>query len=712
MKHLKNIRLVCYWAIALLIAATSAYAQKKKLTIEETVFAAPITPTSLRNLTPGSKEGIYYHTPVVNGKEFLVRGNYLTKKIDTLGKTEELFAGIKNIAQIITRQDGSWLVFGNQTLYQYYPDSKLNIKIGQLEKEAENIDINAESGNVAYTKENNLNIFTKPNFVSVTAEPEKAIVYGKAVHRNEYGINKGTFWSPKGNMLAFYRMDERMVTDYPYVDISTIPASEKPFKYPMAGQASHEVTVGVFNISTKKTVYLNTTGPRDQYLTNVTWSPDEKQIYIAVLNRPTNLMQLNVYDAESGAFINTLFEEIHDKYVEPENGPLFLKRSKQFIWQSERNGYNHLYLYSTEGKLLSQLTDGEKVVTKVIGIDPKEEFIYVQMAEDHGMNYRIYKVGLKKKLQQVLTPEAGEHNAILHPSGKEIYIIKQSPTEPRSIYVLQTNDAKKIGTIHTAANPFAQYDVPQIEHLTLKASNGMVLNGRLIKPADFSPTKKYPVIVYVYGGPHAQMIKNTWLLGASPLLLYWAQEGYLVFTLDNRGSANRGLAFEQETYRRLGTAELEDQLTGINYLKQLPYVDANRIGVHGWSFGGFMTTTMLCKAPDVFKVGIAGAPVIDWKMYEIMYTERYMDTPEENPQGYETANLLNYAKDLKGKLMLIHGTADDVVVWQHTIAFVQKAIQNGVDVDYFIYPGHGHGIAGKDRLHLHKKMTQYFKQNL
>jgi dipeptidyl-peptidase-4 len=709
--HFRSGLFICLIIFVQLFAVLHTSAQKKKISIEETVFAGSIMPANLRNITPVQGDGVFYHTPIVKGKEYLVKGNFVTAKYDTIGATETLFQGVKNIAQILIRSDARWMVLGGGKVLLFDPNTARSELIMQLDQEGENHDYEPSRLQVAYTKGHNLYIQTADGTTTITNETDPGIVSGKAAHRSEYGITKGTFWSPKGNLLAFYRMDERMVTDYPFVDISSVPAAHKPSKYPMAGQKSHQVTLGVYDLSTKKCTYIKPEGDPEQYLTNITWSPDEQEVYIAVLNRATNHMKLNSYNAKTGDFVKTLFEEKHDKYVEPENGPFFLPGKSTFVWQSERNGYNHLYLYNLNGKLIRQLTEGNKVVTRIYGTDTKAEHLYVQIAEDNGMNYRIYKVGIANKSMTALTPEPGEHTAIMHPSGQQLIISMQSPNVPRSIYAIN-HTGKKLSQIFTAPNPLAAYEVPSIEAVSLTAVNGMALNGRIIKPANFDPAKKYPVIIYVYGGPHAQMIKNSWCMAASPLLLYWAQEGFLVFTVDNRGSANRGLSFEQETYRRLGTPELEDQLTGVQYLKQLPYVDADRIGVHGWSFGGFMTTTMLCKAADVFKVGIAGAPVIDWKMYEIMYTERYMDTPTENPAGYETANLLNYAKDVKGRLMLIHGTSDDVVVWQHTIAFLQKAIQSGVDVDYFIYPGHGHGVGGRDRLHLHKKMTRYFKEYL
>ena len=273
-------------------------------------------------------------------------------------------------------------------------------------------------------------------------------------------------------------------------------------------------------------------------------------------------------------------------------------------------------------------------------------------------------------------------------------------------------NGKVTQTLLKAENPYKDYKVGELTLFQLKAEDGTPLNARLIKPVDFDPKKKYPAIVYLYGGSHAQLVSDSWRGGADRWMEMMAQKGYVVFTMDNRGSAHRGIKFEQATHRQLGTAELSDQLKGVDYLKSQPWVDAARMGIYGWSFGGFMTTSMMLKQPDIFKAAVAGGPVMDWRLYEVMYAERYMDTPEENPEGFESANLLSKVKNLKGRLLLIHGTVDDVVVWQHSLSFLKKAVDEGVLVDYFVYPGHPHNVRGKDRVHLMRKITQYFEDHL
>jgi len=562
---------------------------------------------------------------------------------------------------------------------------------------------------VAYMLENNLYIKKGEDTHLVSKETNPDVLVGQSVHRNEFGISKGTFWSPSGGKLAFYRMDQSMVTDYPLVDISTQPAKVRNIKYPMAGQKSHHVTVGVYDLKSKLVVYLQTGEPKEQYLTNISWMPGEKHLTIAVLNREQNHMKLNQYDVETGQLVKTLFEEKHEKYVEPEHAALFVDNNR-FIWQSERDGFNHLYLYDLSGKLLRQLTRGSWVVTEVYGLDEAKKFIYYRKTKANGLERRVAKVELASGKELEYAGD-GMVSGIVQPEGKYCISITQNPKTPRQYNLLDAG-GKQIRQVFDAKNPLANYDTPLIEYVSLSDVDGTPLHGRILRPANIEAGKKLPVIVYLYGGPHLQLVNKGWYWGVQNWMLYAAQQGYVVFSVDNKGSSDRGRDFEQATFRQLGTAEMGGQLQAVKYLKSLPFVDSTRMGVNGWSFGGFLTTTLLTRSPGTFKAGVAGGPVIDWSMYEVMYTERYMDTPEENPEGYANSNLTQHAKNLKGKLLMIHGTADDVVVWQHSQAFLKKCVTEGVQLEYFIYPGHPHNVGGKDRVHLFRKILDYFDLHL
>lgn len=549
------------------------------------------------------------------------------------------------------------------------------------------------------------------------------VVLGESVHRNEFGIDGGLFWSPKGNRLAFYRMDQSMVKDYPIVNTSVREAETKPIKYPMAGMKSHEVTIGVYNCMTMKLLYLqtrkdNSLEEREMYLTNIAWSPDEKHIYLAKINRAQNHMWFERYDATTGKLEKVLFEEQNDRYVEPTDAMIFTPRGDQFLWYSMRDGYKHLYLYNTDGKLIRQVTKGNFEVEGFIDFDKSGENIFVYANKDNPVGRDAYRVNLKSGKMQCLTaPNNGKpygtHTIVLNDSRTHYVDIWSSVEMPlRADY--RAVDAKApLKTLYTADNPLEKYDLPSYHIGTIKAADGKTdLYYRLVTPPAMKQGKKYPTLIYVYGGPHSQLVTDSWMAGANLYFTFLAQQGYVVFTLDNRGTDNRGFEFESCTHRHLGQIELADQMEGVKFLQSLPYVDQERIGVEGWSFGGFMTVTMKLAHPEIFKVGCAGGPVIDWKWYEIMYGERYMDTPQENAEGYAETSLLDKAKDLDGKLLIIHGCEDNTVVWQHSLEFIERCINNLKQVDYFVYPHHEHNVRGRERTHLYKKMFDYYEDNL
>ena len=554
----------------------------------------------------------------------------------------------------------------------------------------------------------------------LSTDGSREIVYGQSVHRNEFGIEKGTFWSPDGQRLAFYRMDQSMVADYPQVDIFPREATYEPDKYPMAGMTSHQVTVGVYDLKTDKTVYLKTPLPLEGsgeacYFTNIAWSPDAKTIYMFELNRDQNDCRLVSYDATTGERIAELYRETSDKYVEPLHPIQFLPwDSNKFIMQSQRDGYNHLYLYNKDGKLLSQLTSGPWVVQKVLGFNAKQKSIIIEANKYHPLHRQLYSVNVSNGKMTQLTMSDGVHRGELSASGNYVIDRHSAPTEPRNISVVNVQGSRsKVQRLLTAADPWADYEQPIFESGSIKAADGMTdLYYRMVKPHSFDPQKKYPTVVYVYGGPHAHNVEASWHWYSRTWETYMAQKGYVLFILDNRGSENRGRDFEQATFRQLGQIEMQDQMKGVEYLRTLPYVDMNRLGVHGWSFGGFMTISLMLNYPDVFKVGVAGGPVIDWKWYEVMYGERYMDTPQQNPEGYAKTSLIDKACNLKGKLQIITGYNDNTVVPQHCLSFLDACIKAGTQPDFFAYPGEEHNMRGHASVHLHERITQYFEDYL
>jgi dipeptidyl-peptidase-4 len=477
----------------------------------------------------------------------------------------------------------------------------------------------------------------------------------------------------------------------------------------MAGQASEKPRVGIYNLKTKKTVFISPRSGSDSYLTNVTFTPSEKYLLVAEVNRDQNHMWLNLYDVK-GTFIRTLWEEANDKWVEPEHPAFFpSKTSDNFIWISEKNGFNNLYYCDIKGENPRTITANKFVAKSILAANEDGTKIYYAATGPNPCNTLVYECDLQGN-NRLLTAQEGTHRFVLAPKGA-YYFDAYSSLEVANKEQIMTLNGKIAKPIHNAFDALMDYEIGTTEIGTLKANDGSALYYRMIRPSNFDPTKKYPVLVYVYGGPHAQMVTNSWLAGANLWMHWLANQGYIVFTLDNRGSAERGFEFESQIHRQLGTIEMEDQLTGASYLKSLAYVDANRLAVHGWSFGGFMTTSLMLRQAGVFNVGVAGGPVTDWKFYEIMYGERYMDRPEQNPDGYKNNALSNYTKNLKGNLLLIHGTVDDVVVMQHNEALLKSFIENGVQVDYFVYPMHPHNVSGKDRAHLMEKVLKYILEH-
>lgn len=530
------------------------------------------------------------------------------------------------------------------------------------------------------------------------------------VHRNEFGIKQGIFWSENGRYMAYYHMDERRVKDYPLVDIDAREATLRAIKYPMAGMESHKVKVGVYDTRNGRTRLMQTGLPADKYLTNITWSPDGTRLYILEVNRGQDTCSMVAYTVKNGKREKVVFTETSEKYTEPEHAPLFVNNDT-FIYLTRTDGYRHAYLYDTDGRQLRRLTGGDH---EILGaeLSPDRRTLYVTAAAPAPTEENVYRINIADGTQERITSAPGVHSVQISQGGKYYMDKYSNHNTPLTVKTgnLQTGASE---TLHTAKPGYTPDGLVQVRCGTIKSADGEYdLYYRLTAPADTSGGKRYPAIIYVYGGPHVQQVKDSYLWGVRGWDLYMAERGYAVFTVDNRGSDNRGLEFESVTRLRLGQEELADQMQGVAYLKSLPYIDPDRIGVHGWSFGGFMTLNMMLNRPDTFKAAVAGGAVTDWKYYEIMYGERYMSTPQKNPEGYRKSNMNLLSGRLKGKLLLIHCDTDPVVVWQHTLQFLKSSIKNGAYPDYFVYPGHLHNVTGHDRVHLYRKITDYFIENL
>ncbi|MCX6280924.1 MAG: DPP IV N-terminal domain-containing protein [Bacteroidetes bacterium] len=693
------------------------FAQVKLMSMDEATLGTGLTAKNLSQLQWNGDETTWFFT----AKNCLVKGYTDKPSRDTVLRLQALNSRLKEAKEdtlsrfpgITVYKTNRFSFLSKNRIFSYCLADGILQKLNSWNDNAQNTDLAPNTFFTAYTVKNSLFISVSGKEYTVEASSNPDISFGsEKVHRNEFGITKGIFWSPSGDKLAYYYMNETGVATYPTVDITDPIAVLDGTKYPMAGQKSHSVNIHIYSVATNNHIDLETGADTAKYLTNVTWSPDGRLIYIAVLNREQDSMWMKTYDASTGKFLQTLFIETDPKYVEPVTGPVFLAGDpSRFLWLSRRDGYNHFYLYESSGRFVKQLTKGYWEVSSFSGSDPEGETILFICNKDNPIGRSLCSIDIKSGAIKGITSSAGSHNVKCSADCKFFLDSYSSLGFARKIDLLDANGRLKQELLYDA-NPLKEFKIGKTSIFKIKNKENTDLYCRIIRPVDFDSTKRYPVIIYVYGGPHSQMVTESWLGGAGLFLNYLAEQGYVIFTLDNRGTSERGKAFEQAVFRHLGDAEVEDQMCGVNYLRSLPWIDTTRIGINGWSYGGFLTISMMVRNPGVFKVGVCGGPVIDWKYYEVMYGERYMDTPQTNPEGYKNASLLNYVKKLSGKLLIIQGYQDGTVVPQNGLSFIKKCVDEGKPVDYFIYPGHEHNVRGKDRIHLNNKMYQYFKDYL
>ena len=708
MKIKKSLGILCVLGF---LGTTTMIAQDRLFTLEDLNFGG----TNYRKMLPRNLWLSWW------GDQLMYQDAEEGGSIDAKGNRKALFS-LKDVgADLHSAMDATYpypdqplVLLSNREQQLLYNFETRQVEWTQPTKEATVSEWSSASRALAYKKaDQQLYVLDGEKEAQLTTDGSREIVYGEAVHRNEFGIDGGLFWSPDGQKLAFYRMDQSMVTDYPQVDIFPREATYEPDKYPMAGMTSHEVTVGVYDLKTQETVYLQAGDPKDRYFTNIAWDPSGKTIYMFELNRAQNDCRLVTYDALTGEKKAEIYRETSTRYVEPQHPVMFLPwDDTKFIMQSQKDGYNHLYLFDADGRELRQLTKGSWVVVDVLGFDKKQKRVIIASNEQHPLQRNLYAVSISNGRRTLLDNGRGVHYGRLSATGRQLYDKYQEPTVPRNIDLINVTNGKHQNLL-TATDPWEGYQQPTFESGTIKAADGTTnLYYRMVKPAGFDPQKKYPTVVYVYGGPHAHNVDASWHWASRSWETYMAQKGYVLFILDNRGSENRGRDFEQATFHQLGQVEMQDQMQGVAFLRTLPYVDMERLGVHGWSFGGFMTISLMLNHPDVFKVGVAGGPVIDWKWYEVMYGERYMGTPENNPEGYAKSSLIDKAKNLKGKLQIITGYNDATVVPQHCLSFLDACVKAGTQPDFFAYPGEEHNMRGHASVHLHERITQYFEDYL
>ena len=580
--------------------------------------------------------------------------------------------------------------------------------------------LNPQGNKVAFVFNNNLYIHDLNNgkIQQITSDGEKnKIINGAAdwVYEEEFGDDNGFFWSPDGQQIAFYRFDESAVQEFTLTNYhDDLYPEYVTFKYPKVGTKNSDVSIHIYDLASDKTTKVASTNEKWEYFPRIKWTQKAGELCVFFMNRHQSELELRLLTHDGGSKV--LLKESSPYYIDIHDNLTFLKKSNQFIWTSEKDGWNHVYLYNMNGKLSKQLTSGKWEVTDFYGVDEESGAFYYQAAMTSPLYREVYVQNIKSKEgPKVLTKEIGTNSAQFSSTFDYFVLTHSSANKAPSYTVLDRKGkaVRKIEDNEDLQNLQQAYGVSEVEFMDIKTEDDVKLNAYMIKPANFNPKRVYPVLMYVYGGPGSQTVKDSW--GGQN---YWwfqmlAQKGYIVVSVDNRGTGARGEAFKKMTYQRLGHYETIDQIAAAKYLGNLGYVDARRIGVFGWSYGGYMSSSCIFKGNDVFKAAIAVAPVTNWKWYDSIYTERYMRTVEENKEGYRQNSPVYFADQLKGDLLLVHGLGDDNVHFQHSAEMANALIMANKQFETYYYPNRNHGIyGGPTRLHLYTKMTNFLNKKL
>lgn len=622
----------------------------------------------------------------------------------------------------------SLLLTGNNDLWLIPADTLIPKRLTSSPAAEELAAFSPDSRHVSFVKENNLFCvqLSSGRATQLTTDGSDTILNGKLdwVYGEEFshltGSHRAYEWSPDGKQIVYLRLDQSAVPEYPITDFLRTRPTLRKQRYPKAGDTNAVPSVRVVSVNRSRPPRLLPLDASVEYVPpEFSWTPDSRSVAVMTLNRAQNDLSVLLWNPVSGK-PRVLLREIDRHWINVFDPPRFLKDGRRFLWGSERDGWYHAYLYQNDGQLLSQLTKGSWQIEAEqsqswsqlpFESDPEGQWLYFSATEKSPRERHVYRCRLDGSKPERLSQEAGTHFQKLSPDGRHWLESFSSSASPPVIRVVRA-DGSVLATLDQRQDRWKDFATASAEFHELTAPDGTQLFAQLTKPASFDPARKYPVIIYVYGGPHAQLIRDQWPAVSTRHQLL-AQEGFLIWSLDNRGSWGRGHAWEATVHRNLGTNELNDQLAGVAFLKTLPFVDTNRFGIWGWSYGGYMTLYALTHAPAVFKCGIAGAPVSDWKYYDTIYTERYMATPKENPAGYKTSSPLAAADKLTAKLLIIHGTADDNVHMQNTMSFIDALVKAGTPHEIQIQPGQNHGFGGESATrYLNERIIDFFKRNL
>ena len=714
-------------SLAIFFLAQCVFAQEKMIKLEDIWASRTFSPEWVWGIN-SMNDGIHYSSLNYGDKNvYITQYSYETgdsistivdsKDLDGIYFSDYSFSEDEKKVLLPTETESIYRYSSRSNYFVYDRETKIAQELSEGKQRL--AQFSPDASKVAFVKENNIFIkdIINNTELQVTFDGEiNKIINGATdwVYEEEFAFDNGMQWNASGNKIAFYRFDEEKVPEFSMDLFTELYPSQSKFKYPKAGETNSTVELFIYDLNSKKTTKANISVEEEFYIPRIKWTLDENVLSVQRMNRHQNQLDFILVDAKDGSS-QTIFTENDAAYIDVTDNLTFLNDGKYFIWTSEKSGYNHIYLYNLKGKQVRQITKGNYDVTDFYGIDESNNTVYFASSERSPMHRDVYAVQLNGKNKKTLTNKTGTNSATFSTNYK--YFINQysNANTPYyfSLFDAKGNEVRMLKDNSNLNNSLAEYALSQKEFFNFKTTEGIDLNGWMMKPHNFDETKQYPVFMYLYGGPGSQQVTDSW--GGSNFLWYQmlTQQGYIVACVDNRGTGARGSEFKKCTYQQLGKLETEDQIEANRYLANLPYVDGSRIGIFGWSYGGYMSSLCLLKGADEFKMAIAVAPVTNWRYYDTIYTERYMRTPQENAAGYDDNSPINHVEKLKGKYLLVHGSADDNVHYQNTMEMTNALVNANKQFDLFIYPNKNHGIyGGYTRLHLFTKMTNFIKENL
>jgi len=718
----------------LLLLVNASYAQtKKNITLEDifkkSIFSAKNV-SGLRSLNDG-KTYVSIETNPKTGRKYVARNNYRDgKQMGVLFQEDDLkFKGLQlPISTNFSEDETKVLLFKDEEAI-YRHSFKANYFVYDLKTKSMTevsskgkqlfATISPDGAKIAFVRDNNLFVkdLIQDDEQQITHDGLlNHIINGGAdwVYEEEFSFAKAFFWSSDSKKIAYYRFDESLVPEFDMTIYEEFYPTVYRYKYPKAGENNAIVSIQVYNLPSGTTQTIDIGSNKDQYIPRIKWTADANIVCIFRMNRHQNKLEYILANASTGES-NVILAEESSHYLDVNDDLTFLKNGKQFILSSEDDGFNHLYLYDIGGRLIQQITKGKWEVTNLYGVDEESGVIYYQSTESSPLRRDVYSIQLDGTHKKRISTIDGNNSATFstdfsyymlnHSDGKTPPYITLNEQSGKLVRVLEDNAALKIRMNEYVTSP--------TDFFEMKTSEGVTLNGYMMKPVDFDPSKKYPVLMYVYGGPGSQNVVDTWSGSRNLWFNYLAQKGYIIACVDNRGTGFRGADFKKVTYKQLGKYETADQIEVARWLAQKNDVDPTRIGIWGWSYGGYLSSLCIIKGADVFSMAIAVAPVTNWRYYDSIYTERYLQMPQENPMGYDENSPIQFADKLKGKFLLVHGTGDDNVHFQNSLMFSEALIQANKPFEQAYYPNKNHGIyGGNTSFHLYSKMTDFILKNL